>query len=364
MEAVYPILAAVGVGSLTTLAGAAGGAFLVIAAQRTARPAQREQDAGALSGDVAADVSANHRQTPATHLPPVVQPSRRERSGTMEVAPPDTADRVAALIAHKKAIAELRVALRVRTIQTVTRWSAGLLAVALLFAFIVANVAVGWSAIALANKIAIPVFVLSVGTFWLVRLSEAKAKAEAEAEEGNHYAKKAYELKIELEQAEELRLLDAARLGLPVSDRQYSYKDSIPVELEALRKDGRKYRRKHNVAQSVIIVGSLAGTAVSALADTPPPLKYWAMGITFSVGAAAGFTGYYKWRERAFYLQQTADDIERHATAFELGIHPYDDPDEDVRLAKLAKEIELLRAEQRKREQQLDQPHEGSVDVV
>ncbi|KNB50369.1 hypothetical protein AC230_26510 [Streptomyces caatingaensis] len=88
------------------------------------------------------------------------------------------------------------------------------------------------------------------------------------------------------------------------------------------------------------------------------------MGITFSVGAAAGFTGYYKWRERAFYLQQTADDIERHATAFELGIHPYDDPDEDVRLAKLAKEIELLRAEQRKREQQLDQPHEGSVDVV
>ncbi|MFF4607566.1 SLATT domain-containing protein [Streptomyces sp. NPDC001339] len=237
-----------------------------------------------------------------------------------------------------------------------TRWLSGALAIVLLFAFVVANVAVGWSAIALANKIAIPVFALSAGTFLAVRSMEQASKG--------HFKMTARELKIELEAAEELRLLDAARLGLPVPDRQYSYKDSIPAELESLRKDGKKYRRKHNVAQSVIIVGSLGGTAVSALADTPAPLKYWAMGITFAVGAAAGFTGYYKWRERAFYLQQTADDIERHATAFDLGIYPYDDPDEPTRLAKLAKEIELLRVEQRKREQQLDQPHEGSAEVV
>ncbi|WP_344385380.1 SLATT domain-containing protein [Streptomyces thermolineatus] len=260
------------------------------------------------------------------------------------------------LIRHKKEISEIRVALRIRTIQTVTRWSSGGLAVVLFFSFIIANVAVGWSAISLANKIAIPVLVLSVGTFWAVRSMEERAEG--------HYKKTARDLKIELEAAEELRLLDAARLGLPVPDRQYSYKDSIPAELDSLRKDGKKYRRKHNVAQSVIILGSLSGTAVTALADTPPPLKYWAMGITFAVGAAAGFTGYYKWRERAFYLQQTADEIEHHATAFDLGIHPYDDPDESTRLAKLAKEIELLRVEQRKREQQLDQPHEGSGEVV
>ncbi|ONK12870.1 hypothetical protein STBA_36250 [Streptomyces sp. MP131-18] len=269
---------------------------------------------------------------------------------------PDTADRVRALIRHKKEIGEIRVAFRVRTIQTVTRWLAAALAVALLFGFTVANVAFGWSAIALANKIAIPVVLLSAATFGTIRFVEGKASG--------HYEKTARELKIELEAAEELRLLDAARLGLPVTDRQYSYKDSIPVELEGLRKDGRKYRRKHNIAQSVIIVGSLSGTAVAALADTPTPIKYWAMGITFSVGVAAGFTGYYKWRERAFYLQQTADDIEHHITAFELGISPYDDSDESTRLAKLAKEVEFLRVEQRKREQQLDQPHEGSVEVA
>lgn len=274
----------------------------------------------------------------------------------MEVTPQDATDRVNRLIRHKKEISEIRVALRIRTAQTVTRWLSGTIAVVLLFAFVIANVAVGWSAIALANKVAIPVFALSAGTFWAVHSMEERAEGR--------YAKKARELKIELEAAEELRLLDAARLGLPVPDRQYSYKDSIPTELDGLRRDGRKYRRKHNVAQSVIIVGSLGGTAVAALADTPAPLKYWTMGITFAVGAAAGFTGYYKWRERAFYLQQTADDIERHTAAFDLGIYPYDDPDEHVRLAKLAKEIELLRVEQRKREQQLDQPHEGSAEVV
>ncbi|MFF9478036.1 SLATT domain-containing protein [Streptomyces sp. NPDC014733] len=278
----------------------------------------------------------------------------------MEAAPQGTATRVKALIEHKKNIAEIRVALRIRTIQTVTRWSSGALAVALLFAFVIANVAVGWDSIALANKIAIPVFVLSAATCGAVWGVEWKARDDKR----KHYERTPRELKIELEAAEELRLLDAARLGLPVPDRQYSYKDSIPTELESLRKDGKKYRRRHNFAQSVIILGSLGGTSISALADTPAPLKYWAMGITLTVGAAAGFTGYYKWRERAFYLQQTADEIEHHATAFELGIYPYDDPEESVRLAKLAKEIELLRVEQRKREQQLDQPHEGNAEVV
>ncbi|MFE7464730.1 SLATT domain-containing protein [Streptomyces sp. NPDC057499] len=352
MEAAYPILVAVGVGSLIMLVGVLGGVFLVIALQRSTRSVQREGEPGVLPGDAA----VSRGQVPAPHPVPAVQPLRRERLGMMEGTPPDTAGRVNRLLEHKKSISEIRVALRIRTAQTVIRWLSGTLAVVLLFTFIVANVAVGWSAIVLANKIAIPIFVLSAGTFWGIRLVEENAEG--------HYEKKARELKIELEAAEELRLLDAARLGLPVPDRQYSYKDSIPAELDGLRKDGRKYRRKHNVAQAIIILGSLGGTSVSALADTPAPLKYWAMGITFAVAAAAGFAGYYKWRERAFYLQQTADDIERHATAFDLGIYPYDEGGEHLRLAKLAKEIELLRVEQRKREQQLDQPHEGSSEVV
>ncbi|MFD7667802.1 SLATT domain-containing protein [Streptomyces sp. NPDC059788] len=366
----YPILIAVGVGSLVMLAGVAGGAFLVISVVRNTHLIQRGGDAGFPPGNAVAEAENIRRQTP----PPLplrrFTPQEREMAEMpMRAARQDTTSRVERLIEHKKNIAELRVALRIRRAQTLTRWISGILATVLFFSFIVANVAVGWSAMALANKIAIPVFALSAGTFWAVRTMEERAKKRerANGREGPGralYAKAARDLKIELEAAEELRLLDAAQLGLPVEDRQYSYKDSIPSELDSLRKDGRKYRRRHNLAQTVIIIGSLGGTSVTALADTPAPLKYWAMGITFAVGAAAGFTGYYKWRERAFYLQQTADDMERHATAFELGIYPYEDPDESIRLAKLAKEIELLRVEQRKREQQLDQPHEGSAEVV
>ena len=32
--------------------------------------------------------------------------------------------------------------------------------------------------------------------------------------------------------------------------------------------------------------------------------------MTFAVGIASGFMGYFKYKERSFYLQQTADAIE------------------------------------------------------
>jgi hypothetical protein len=35
------------------------------------------------------------------------------------------------------------------------------------------------------------------------------------------------------------------------------------------------------------------------------------------------FTGYYKFRERSYFHQQTADAIEREANAVPLGIGPY-----------------------------------------
>ncbi|GCD47873.1 SLATT domain-containing protein [Streptomyces paromomycinus] len=366
MDDAYPLLIAVGVGSLIMLTGVAGGVFLVISVLKNAHLVQHGGAPGDLPDNTAPEAPTSRRKALKSSPPSASSPLNSERSETpMQVTSGDAAARAELLIKHKKDIAELRVALRIRSAQTLTRWVSGTLAVVLLFAFIIANVAAGWSAMALANKITIPVFVLSVGTFLAVNSAEKRARSTHSGHQGgNLYGKAARELKIELEAAEERRLLDAAQLGLPVEDRQYSYKDSIPTELDSLRRDGRKYRRRHNLAQTIIILGSLGGTAVTALADTPAPLKYWAMGITFSVGAAAGFTGYYKWRERAFYLQQTADDMERHATAFELGIYPYDDSDESTRLSKLAKEIELLRVEQRKREQQLDQPHEGSAEVV
>jgi HPt (histidine-containing phosphotransfer) domain-containing protein len=68
-----------------------------------------------------------------------------------------------------------------------------------------------------------------------------------------------------------------------------------------------------------------------------------------------------------FNLQQTADSIEQHATALELGIAPYSHPDENVNLESFATTVEGLRAEQRMREQQLDQqqqPQQGRHEVM
>lgn len=83
------------------------------------------------------------------------------------------------------------------------------------------------------------------------------------------------------------------------------------------------------------------------------------MGFSFTVGLAAGFMGYFKFRERSFYLQQTADAIEAEDNAMTLGIGEYQKLAWPDALAKLVDRIEYLRNEQRRRQQQLDQPVEG-----
>ncbi|OEJ22190.1 hypothetical protein AR457_38690 [Streptomyces agglomeratus] len=76
--------------------------------------------------------------------------------------------------------------------------------------------------------------------------------------------------------------------------------------------------------------------------------------MTMLVAASAGVSGYYKFRERSFNLQQTADSIEENTNAFHLGLAPYDSGDASVNLARLTDKVEALRVEQRRREQQLD----------
>ena len=57
-------------------------------------------------------------------------------------------------------------------------------------------------------------------------------------------------------------------------------------------------------------------------------------------------------------LRQTADAIEHEYNAAELGIRRYKALGYDEALTLLAEEVECLREEQRKREQQLEQPPE------
>jgi len=165
--------------------------------------------------------------------------------------------------------------------------------------------------------------------------------------------------KIDLELAIERKRLSAASIDLPTETRRHIYRETVPGAIEQYRSDGLRYRRVHNFFQSIIIVGSLATSTAASLAETPAPYKWITVGTSFSVGLAAGFTGYFKFRERSFYLQQTADTIEEEYDAVSLKVGRYKSSvNDEAALLEFTERVETLKNDQRKRQQQLDQPTE------
>ncbi|MFJ4767425.1 DUF4231 domain-containing protein [Streptomyces diastaticus] len=171
-------------------------------------------------------------------------------------------------------------------------------------------------------------------------------------------------LRLDLELAEERRILEARRLTPPALERQASYRERLPVETARLRDESRHYRRLHLLMQWLLFVSSAAISAVTAWYDPPQPAKGVLICLGFIVTIVTAAAGYFKPRERAFNLQQTADSIEQHITALELGISPYNDLEDRVNMEGFAATVEGLRAEQRMREQQLDQPQQGQQQVI
>lgn len=148
----------------------------------------------------------------------------------------------------------------------------------------------------------------------------------------------------------------------PSLDQQRSlYREEVADVITQHRADSRKYRLVHNTLQNFIMIGSAATTTVAAL-DTGGKLTWQnvlIVAIGFAVTLSAAFTGYYKYRERSYFLLQTADAIEEEANAFALGIGPYGEYDQDQRsqaLKVFTQRVEDHRNEQRRRQQQLDQP--------
>ncbi|MGW3652474.1 DUF4231 domain-containing protein [Streptomyces sp. NPDC000878] len=146
-----------------------------------------------------------------------------------------------------------------------------------------------------------------------------------------------------------------------LADRRSLYREEVTTAIEQYQADSRKYRRIHNSLQTLIMIGSASTTTIAAL-DTGKELTWQSVTLTvisFAITVAAMFTGYYKFRERSYFLQQTADAIEEEANAVTFGIGPYSEfgPDqEDEALKKFTKRVEDHRNEQRRRQQQLDQP--------
>jgi hypothetical protein len=87
------------------------------------------------------------------------------------------------------------------------------------------------------------------------------------------------------------------------------------------------------------------------------PLSWAATILTALVSITAGLSAYFKFRERSYNLQSTADEIEKNYNAAQFQLDDYErfGDDELGKLRRFAQNVERLREEQRKRELQLEQ---------
>ncbi|MER7166368.1 DUF4231 domain-containing protein [Micromonospora sp. NPDC000207] len=139
---------------------------------------------------------------------------------------------------------------------------------------------------------------------------------------------------------------------------QKRYRDDVPDLISQFREDAGRTRRIHNRFQSVIIIGSVATSAIATASVAFSQARWLTVAASAAVGLSAGFTGYFKYHERAFNSQHTADAIEREYEAVELRVGKYANMDESRAYTLFADSVERLRDEQNKRQQQLDQPAE------
>jgi hypothetical protein len=165
------------------------------------------------------------------------------------------------------------------------------------------------------------------------------------------------ELELELARLRDERKVVAGSAGMTINVRRIAYRDDAYSDIDRYRAESARYRRVNNILQGVLIIGSLAATGASALTGEIPNVRWGTVGITFLVGIASGFMGYFKYKERSFYLQQTADAIESEWEAVEVGVGRYQKIEgEEKRLELFVEEVHRLKSEQKKRQQNLEQP--------
>jgi len=148
------------------------------------------------------------------------------------------------------------------------------------------------------------------------------------------------------------------------------YRESALELMDSYRRRAARNRRVNNALQALIITGSIIASTLVALDQQLTPLNLAATIVSATVGVSAGLSGYFKFRERGFNLQSTADELEKHYTAVKFHLGEYENVDphlspeeaEKERLRRFAQFVEKLKEEQRKRELQLeqssDQPHQ------
>lgn len=209
----------------------------------------------------------------------------------------------------------------------------------------------------------IPVGGLAIGLLVAaVKLFRSPGGPKVRIQEGSLLEKRETEddLLLKIAKQRDTKKLKITQGSFDLRTRQYIYKDDSYSEIEKLRTDSKNYRRVNNVFQAVLIIGSSTAAAAAAFSYSLGALRWVAAIISLIVTISTGFVGYYKYKERSFYLQQTADSIEHEWQAFEVGGGRYrkyvKDKDEVAALNELVEELLRLNSEQKKRQQNLEQP--------
>ncbi|MFF0230222.1 SLATT domain-containing protein [Micromonospora sp. NPDC005254] len=170
------------------------------------------------------------------------------------------------------------------------------------------------------------------------------------------------DLELKLARQRDNRKHFLARVDTDTKVRRIAYKEDAFFDIDRLRLESKGYRRFNNILQGVLIIGSIAATGAAGLVAEFNFLRWVTLGLTLAVGISSGFMGYYKYKERSFYLQQTADAIENEWEAVEVGVGRYKRFGEDQEgeaLAEFVEEVHRLKSEQKKRQQNLEQPPEA-----
>ncbi|WP_165945246.1 DUF4231 domain-containing protein [Micromonospora sp. KC723] len=161
----------------------------------------------------------------------------------------------------------------------------------------------------------------------------------------------------------------AARIPSDSLESLRIYREASQDIITQFRARATRNLRAHNTVQAIIIIGSVTASTTTAVMAGEHPLSWVSTGLTAFISITAGLAAYFKFRERGYNLQSTADEIEKHynATQFRLGEYGTAGADsaesrtdadvaaEAARLRLFAENVERLRDEQRKRELQLEQ---------
>ena len=175
-----------------------------------------------------------------------------------------------------------------------------------------------------------------------------------------HRVKNLISLKEDIEELQvSLRILDEFIVAR--RPHQDKYQEELSFAIKQHQERANYNRRLYYVIQIIIIFCSLLVTGLTSGLNNLIRVfgSPWVTpAISFSVSFLTAMITLFRFRERGHNLQQTADAIEFEISCYKKGIFGYKNLSDKEAFTRFAEEVERLRNEQRKRQQQLEQSSE------